>query len=196
MFPWAFFSVAASIRIMIATWIAHETDPHALNSFSIGFEESNFDEMRFAEFASESIGTAHHTRKCDRATVQNTWLDLMKRLDEPVGDPAILPTFLVSKLASEHVTVSLSGDGGDELFAGYDQFPILKWAQVYDKAGTGYPASCDETVFIEVRLRRRLQHEPRFQGPAHASRFVASAARVEPILAGPHGAGRDRGSLR
>jgi len=57
--------------------------------------------------------------------------DVLSRLDEPLGDASILPTFLLSRFTRRHVTVALSGDGGDELFAGYDPFAALPWARLY-----------------------------------------------------------------
>src|SRR5213078_2444212 len=59
--------------------------------------------------------------------------EVLCRLDEPLGDPSILPTYLLSKFTREHVTVALSGDGGDELFAGYDPFKALMPAELYSR---------------------------------------------------------------
>ena len=56
---------------------------------------------------------------------------VLSRLDEPLGDASILPTFMLSRFTRRHVTVALSGDGGDELFAGYDPFVALPWARFY-----------------------------------------------------------------
>ena len=57
--------------------------------------------------------------------------EVLRRLDEPLGDPSLLPTYLLSRFTREHVTVALSGDGGDELFAGYDPFLALGPAALY-----------------------------------------------------------------
>lgn len=89
-----------------------------VRTFTIGFEERRFDERRFAREVSENHGTDHV-----EMVVRPPTAELVERLlwhhDQPFGDLASLPTFLLSELAREHVTVALCGDGGDELFAGY-----------------------------------------------------------------------------
>ena len=59
--------------------------------------------------------------------------EIIDRLDEPMGDSSLLPTFLLSRFAREHVTVCLAGDGGDELFCGYDPFKALQRAEWYNR---------------------------------------------------------------
>lgn len=93
-----------------------------VRTFSIGFEgDDSFDETPFAEQVASLLGTQHTTF---RVTPQA--LDLLPRLvwhhDQPFGDSSAIPTYLVSQLTREHVTVALTGDGGDELFAGYQRF--------------------------------------------------------------------------
>jgi asparagine synthase (glutamine-hydrolysing) len=89
-----------------------------LRTFSIGFEESGFDELDRARLVARRYGTDHH-----ELVLRPDAVDLLPKLveafDEPFGDSSALPTFLVSQLASEHVKVALSGEGGDELFGGY-----------------------------------------------------------------------------
>ena len=95
-----------------------------LKTFTIGFENSEFDEAPYAKQLSEYLGTEHHSIILGR----DTKIDLeyfLNMADEPFADNSIIPTFFVSKLAREHVTVSLSGDAGDELFAGYAQYPVI-----------------------------------------------------------------------
>jgi asparagine synthase (glutamine-hydrolysing) len=92
-----------------------------LATFSIGFEEAGYDELPHALLAARHLGTDHHTHVVtaeDAASLPT----VLAAFDEPFGDDSALPTYLVSRLAREHVTVSLSGDGGDELFAGYDTY--------------------------------------------------------------------------
>ncbi len=91
----------------------------ALNTFSIGFEEHTFDESRWAREVARHIGSNHHERLLRPADLLELVPRLPTILDEPLGDASIVPTALLSAFAREQVTVSLGGDGGDELFAGY-----------------------------------------------------------------------------
>ena len=102
-----------------------------LKTFSIGFDEKSFDESEYARRVADLFGTDHHMEKLslDRA---HTLLDeCLARLDEPLGDSSLLPTYLLNRFTRQHVTVALGGDGGDELFAGYDPFRALDRARLY-----------------------------------------------------------------
>ena len=92
-------------------------------TFSIGFSESGFDELPYARQVAAQFGTDHHDLVL-KPDVVRIVEDLTWYLDEPFGDTSAIPTYMVSKLASEHVKVVLSGDGGDELFAGYDKYVV------------------------------------------------------------------------
>ena len=103
-----------------------------LKTFSIGFSESEFDELHYARQVAATFGTDHHDLILKPNVVQVVE-DLTWYLDEPFGDTSAIPTFMVSKLASEHVKVVLSGDGGDELFAGYDKYVVEQRERRYDR---------------------------------------------------------------
>lgn len=107
--------------------------PSSLDTFSIGFRETSFDESPWAEEMALRVGSTHHVEICDLDAAQSNLPALLSQLDEPIGDPSILPTHLLCDFARKHVTVALSGDGGDELFAGYDPFRVLGRAQLYDR---------------------------------------------------------------
>jgi asparagine synthase (glutamine-hydrolysing) len=102
----------------------------SLDTFAIGFTDPSFDESAFARAAAAHYGTRHHEQVLDLDTAKPLLEPVLGRLDEPLGDASILPTFLVSRFARQKVTVALSGDGGDELFAGYDPFKALLPARI------------------------------------------------------------------
>jgi len=112
---------------------ARHRPAESLDSFTIGFNEPSFDESPYAREVAAAIGTRHHERILDFDMARGLADSVLGRLDEPSGDASILPTFLLSSFAREHVTVALSGDGGDELFAGYDPFAALGPAAWYDR---------------------------------------------------------------
>lgn len=94
-----------------------------VKTFSIGFDEQDYDELRYARLVAERYGTEHYELVVTPDAVDLVD-DLAWFLDEPFGDSSALPTFMVSRLASQFVKVALSGDGGDELFAGYDRYLV------------------------------------------------------------------------
>ena len=104
-----------------------------IRTFTIGFTESSFDESDYAAIVAKRFGTQHATDRLDLETARELLPGVLGALDEPLGDPSILPTYLLSRFTRREVTVALSGDGGDELFAGYDPFAALSLAQTYHR---------------------------------------------------------------
>jgi asparagine synthase (glutamine-hydrolysing) len=104
-----------------------------IKTFSIGFNEKTFDESLSAKKISEFFKADHSSKMLDVNNVKDFANEVLDKLDEPMGDSSILPTYLLSKFAKKSVTVALSGDGGDELFAGYAPFRALKIASFYSK---------------------------------------------------------------
>jgi len=93
-----------------------------IKTFHIGFEESSFDETRYAKQVSGYLGTDHRSEVLSITKARDLIPHISDFLDEPFADASFIPTLLLSRFARKHVTVSLSGDGGDELFAGYPTY--------------------------------------------------------------------------
>lgn len=115
----------------VVTALMAEAASGPVKTFAMGFAgEPSYDETAYARAAAKHLGTEHHEFVVEPKVVdlapQLAW-----HLDQPFGDSSAVPTYLVSKLAREHVTVALTGDGGDELFAGYERFRAARLAQRY-----------------------------------------------------------------
>ena len=92
-----------------------------VSTFSIGFSDADFSELRYARLVAERFGTDHHEFVVEPSAAEVLPM-LVRHLGEPFADSSIIPTYYVAKMARNHVTVALNGDGGDELFAGYDRY--------------------------------------------------------------------------
>ncbi len=104
-----------------------EASLQPVNSFSIGFQDGTYNELPFAREVAALFKTNHGERTVS-PNLEDLFEKLVVHLDEPFADVSLFPTFLVSQLAREHVTVALSGDGGDELFGGYDAYQAQELA--------------------------------------------------------------------
>ena len=102
-----------------------------VQSYSIGFHEKTFDESAYARSMAEYLKTDHNERIFDLSAAKKIANEVLSKLDEPMGDSSLLPTYLLCQFARKKVTVALSGDAGDEIFAGYDPFRALAPAQLY-----------------------------------------------------------------
>jgi asparagine synthase (glutamine-hydrolysing) len=131
-----------------------------LKTFSIGFAESGFDELAHARAIASQFGTDHYDLIL-RPDVVQLVEDLTWYLDEPFGDTSAIPTFVVAKLAAEHVKVVLSGDGGDELFAGYDKYVVEGRERMYDQLPSAVKKAARAVGSVMphgMRGRRFLRH--------------------------------------
>ncbi len=117
----ALLSGGVDSSIVVALMARASSSP--VKTFSIGFRNQHFDETRYARMVAEKFSTDHHEMMVD-PDIEQTLGFLSSMLEEPFGDSSMLPTYHVCHMARKHVTVALSGDGGDELFAGYDRYAI------------------------------------------------------------------------
>jgi asparagine synthase (glutamine-hydrolysing) len=104
-----------------------------LKTFSIGFEEASFDESAYARRVAQLFKTDHYLETLSITKAHSILPAIAAKLDEPMGDSSLLPTYLLSGFTRRHVKVALGGDAGDELFAGYDPFVALRKAELYAK---------------------------------------------------------------
>ncbi len=118
---------------MIAALAMRHVGRDRLKTFSIGFEEASFDESRHARAVAEHIGASHSAQVLSVDRALDILPDIQSRMDEPIADFSLLPTYLLCQHARKQVTVALGGDGADELFAGYDTFRALRYASAYEK---------------------------------------------------------------
>ncbi len=123
----AFLSGGIDSSLVVALMARQSTEP--VRTFSIGFDDGNYNELPYARMVAEKYGTEHH-EELVKPDAEDVVSDLLKVFDEPFADSSAIPTYYVSRLARRHVTVALSGDGGDEIFAGYQRYldhPICRY---------------------------------------------------------------------
>lgn len=106
--------------------LMREVSPGPVRTFTIGFHEQRYDEAAHARAVAAHLGTEHRELRLEAREAVDVARELPALFDEPFADPSAIPTVLVSRLARDHVTVALTGDGGDELFGGYDRYRRLR----------------------------------------------------------------------
>ena len=104
-----------------------------IKTFNIGFSEISYDEKKYALIVSKFLNTKHFTKNFGIDDLLGNIEKIFNKIDEPILDPSLLPTYYLSKFTSRYVKVALSGDGADELFGGYDTFRALKYAKIFER---------------------------------------------------------------
>lgn len=152
----------------IAASFQHIESGCTLSAFSMGFQEPSFDESMYAGTVATHCGLPHKIKMMDLTAAIDLVPRLMENMLEPFGDSSLLPTWLLATFTREHVANALTGDAGDELFAGYDTFLALKPSLLYAKLVPGWlhrsarflaelvpPA--DTNMSLEFKIKRALR---------------------------------------
>jgi len=165
--PGIFLSGGVDSSAILAA-MARILPPDQIDAFTIGFTEPSFDEAPNAKLVADAFGVRHHVSCLTLSHMRDEALGILERMSEPLGDASLIPTRMLSAFARQKVTAALSGDGGDELFAGYDPFLALKPALLYDRfmprvvrsgikrAIQTLPVS-DKNMSLEFKLKRFLR---------------------------------------
>jgi asparagine synthase (glutamine-hydrolysing) len=118
--------LSGGIDSSTVTALLQKKQGRQLKTFTIGFHDEEYNEAKHAKAVAAHLGTEHHELYCTEQDFEQVIPLLPEMYDEPFGDSSGIPTYLVSKMAREHVTVSLSSDGGDEIFGGYTKYEITQ----------------------------------------------------------------------
>lgn len=148
-----------------------------VNTFSMGFADGSYDELPHARTVARRFATRHREGTVE-PDVEALFHRLVVHLDEPFGDVSLFPTYLMSQMAREHVTVALSGDGGDELFGGYDAYAAQRIAWRLARFVPG------QAVRLLAALAALLPPREQKKGLANKlRRFLQGAAEAPPSIA-------------
>ncbi len=161
----AFLSGGIDSSIVVA--LAQQLMREPVKTFSIGFPVAEYDETSYAREVARHLGTDHHEERVEPDCV-NILPKLIWHYDEPFADSSAIPTYYVSQMTRQHVTVALSGDGGDELFAGYTRYKAVALASVFDRLPSGLKKVLVNDLWQRLpsggRQRSPLRRFKRFAG--------------------------------
>lgn len=140
----------------LITALAQQSQIEPVNTFSIGFNEKEYNEAVYAKEIAQYLGTKHTELYIDEKDMLKVIDSIPVYYDEPFADSSQIPSMLVSKLARDKVTVALSGDGGDEFFCGYNIYSIIKKAQRLDMLGGAIKGIISLPVIQRANILSRL----------------------------------------
>lgn len=118
--------------------IMSEISSYPVKTFTIGFNEKAFDERKNARIIANKFKTEHSEKIVDKSSLEESIKNILHHFDEPFADPAAIPTSYLSESAAKHVKMVLTGDGGDEVFAGYSNYQSELFANSYQKTVPGF----------------------------------------------------------
>lgn len=164
--------LSGGIDSSTVTAIMQAESSAAINTFSIGFTEKSYNEAEFASAVAKYLGTRHTELYVSDVDAQRVIPELPDIYDEPFSDISQIPTYLVSRLARQYVTVALSGDGGDELFGGYNRYMFVSrfWRQL---------------GILPLPVRRFMQRRIQSVSPSAWDSLFETARRLVPSLSVP-----------
>ena len=156
----AFLSGGVDSSTVVA--LMQKSSTQQVKTFTIGFSEAGYDESPHAKAVAQHLQTDHTELKLTATDALAVIPKLPRIYDEPFADSSQIPTYLVSALAREHVTVALSGDGGDELFGGYDRYRVFDRLQKYSgKVPSGLLKLSGQALgFLSVETWNKIGHSP------------------------------------
>ena len=129
-----------------------------VRTFSIGFPVAEYDETRYARIAAEAFGTVHQEFRVEPDAVE-VLDELVWHYDEPFADSSAVPTWYVSQLTRQHVTVALTGDGGDELFVGYPRYRAVRLGEYFDRLPGVAAADAGRPLLAETAVQPAAEVE-------------------------------------
>lgn len=170
----AFLSGGIDSSAVVALMSRHTASP--VKTFSIGFEEQRFSELKYAKLVAERFGTEHTEFVVKQDAIETLPL-LVRHYEEPYADSSALPSYYVSKLTREHVTVALNGDGGDENFAGYSRYSVQQFALAYDRfrmlhSAVAKPVATALHRYLQTTLTERAHRFAQTLSKDYARRYV------------------------
>jgi len=150
--------LSGGIDSTVVTAYMTQLNPGKVKTFSIGFDDPRYDESKFARAVSKYLGTEHVEEKLspDPALILQ---ELSSMLDQPFADSSIIPTFMLAKFARAEVVVALGGDGGDEVFGGYDRYlatPVMQRFNVAMAAASPFAKNLSRQTGVGSRKLKRI----------------------------------------
>ena len=138
----------------IVTALMAQESVQPVKTFAIGFREASYDESGYAQIVAKAYATDHHEEILDASVCADLLPEIVRKMDVPMADASVAPTYLLSKITRQSVTVALGGDGSDELFAGYENYAAYQIALFYQKFPT----------IIKKIIEKISAHLPKSQG--------------------------------
>lgn len=147
--------------------LAVRASASTVKTFSISFAEKSFDESAYARGVADFLGTDHHEERLSANVAADLIGEIGAWMDEPLSDPSVVSTYLLSRFTRQHVTVALGGDGGDEIFAGYQMYQGHRIARMYERVPRAL-----RSLFVERAITRLPVKTKNISFDFKARRFI------------------------
>lgn len=164
--------LSGGIDSSLVSAVAQANSNKPINTFSLGFKDSPKNESEYASSIAKHIGSIHHEMMVTTKEAQDLVGSIVSSYDEPYADSSAIPTMLVSRLAKQNVTMTLSGDGGDELFLGYGMY---NWARRFDSKMFAYYQNPAKFAFSKMKPKfKRISMLLDSENDAHLKSHIFS----------------------